>query len=225
MRSIALCSLLSVLFFGLISCRTAPSSTIGIEVDQSSTFLTSMKPNTKTEEATFGAGCFWCVEAIFQSLEGVQKVESGYSGGQVENPSYKAVCSGTTGHAEVIRIQFNPEVISYADLLEVFWETHDPTTLNRQGADSGTQYRSAIFYHSDEQKRIALASKQSAEESGLWNAPIVTEISPLSNYFTAENYHQNYYNENSNQGYCRAVIAPKMEKFKKRFRDKLKAGM
>ena len=225
MRSIALFPVLSILYFGLISCSLNPSSTTDIGVDKTSTIQTSMKSDTNYEEATFGAGCFWCVEAIFQSLEGVVKVESGYSGGHVDNPSYEAVCAGTTGHAEVIRIQFDPSVITYADLLEVLWETHDPTTLNRQGADSGTQYRSAIFYHTEEQKIIALASKQAAEESKLWNAPIVTEVSPLINYYSAENYHQNYYNDNTNQGYCRAVISPKMDKFKKRFRDKLKAGL
>ena len=175
-----------------------------------------------TEEATFGAGCFWCVEAVFQSLNGVSHVESGYSGGHIKNPAYREVCNGSTGHAEVIRIQFDPETISYATLLEVFWETHDPTTLNRQGADAGTQYRSAIFYHSREQKSIAIASKKAAEESGVWSAPIVTEISELINYYPAEDYHQNYFNENENQGYCRAVIAPKMDKFKKRFYELLK---
>lgn len=225
MRSFGLYSVLSILYFGLISCTLNSSSTTDIEVDKPSTIQTSMKSDTNLEEATFGAGCFWCVEAIFQSLEGVVKVESGYSGGHVDNPSYKDVCTGNTGHAEVIRIQFDPKVISYADLLEVLWETHDPTTLNRQGADAGTQYRSAIFYHSDEQKVIALASKQAAEESDLWNAPIVTEVSPLINYYSADQSHQNYYNDNTNQGYCRAVITPKMDKFKKRFRDKLKAGI
>ncbi|NQX92602.1 MAG: peptide-methionine (S)-S-oxide reductase MsrA [Flavobacteriales bacterium] len=180
--------------------------------------------NANLEEATFGAGCFWCVEAIFQSLEGVVKVESGYSGGTVKNPSYREVCNGTTGHAEVIRLAFDPAVISYAELLEVFWETHDPTTLNRQGADRGTQYRSAIFYHSDEQKRVAELSKAAAEESGIWSDPIVTEISELINYYPAENYHQNYYNDNTNAPYCSAVITPKMDKFRKRFKEKLKAG-
>lgn len=175
-----------------------------------------------TEVATLGAGCFWCVEAIFQSLEGVYKVESGYSGGLVKNPSYKEVCNGTTGHAEVVQVHFDPEVISFADILEVFFETHDPTTMNRQGADVGTQYRSAIFYHSEEQKRIAEASKAAAEESGLWSSKIVTEISPFTGYYAADGYHQDYYNNNASQPYCSVVITPKLDKFKKRFRDKLK---
>ena len=174
------------------------------------------------ELATLGAGCFWCVEAIFQSLDGVYKVESGYAGGTVINPSYKEVCNGTTGHAEVVQVHFNPKVISFADILEVFWETHDPTTLNKQGADFGTQYRSAIFYHSEEQKRVAELSKLAADESGVWSSGIVTEISPFSNYFSAEGYHQDYYSNNFSQPYCSMVIAPKLDKFKKRFREKLK---
>ena len=180
--------------------------------------------NENLELATFGAGCFWCVEAIFQSLEGVQKVESGYTGGSIKNPSYREVCTGRTGHAEVIQLTFDPNVISFAELLEVFWETHDPTTLNQQGADKGTQYRSAIFYHSEEQKKIAEASLEAAEESGLWPNKIVTEISPISAYYPAEDYHQDYYNSNKEQQYCSIVITPKMDKFKKRFRDKLKEG-
>ena len=174
------------------------------------------------EVATLGAGCFWCVEAIFQSLEGVQSVESGYSGGEIKNPSYKEVCSGRTGHAEVVQVIFNPKVISFADILEVFFETHDPTTLNRQGADVGTQYRSAIFYHSEAQKEVAEKSKAAAQESGLWSSPIVTEIAAFTTFYSAENYHQDYYSMNGEQPYCRAVIAPKMDKFKKRFREKLK---
>lgn len=181
--------------------------------------------NENLELATFGAGCFWCVEAIFQSLEGVQKVESGYAGGNIKNPSYREVCTGRTGHAEVIQLTFDPNIISFAELLEVFWETHDPTTLNQQGADKGTQYRSAIFYHSEEQKKIAEASLEAAEESRLWPNKIVTEISPISNYYPAEDYHQDYYNNNKEQQYCSVVITPKMDKFKKRFRDKLKEGV
>ncbi|MCH8495214.1 MAG: peptide-methionine (S)-S-oxide reductase MsrA [Balneolales bacterium] len=174
------------------------------------------------EQATFGAGCFWCVEAIFQRLKGVYNVESGYSGGHVDNPSYNQVTSGRTGHAEVIRFDFDPEIISYEMLLEVFWHTHDPTTLNRQGADVGTQYRSAIFYHTDEQKDIALASKQKTDASNLWDNPIVTEVSPLINYYTAEDYHQNYFNSNPNAGYCSVVIAPKVRKFMRDFSHLLK---
>jgi len=174
------------------------------------------------EIATFGAGCFWCVEAVFQQLKGVQRVVSGYAGGQVANPTYQQVCSGTTGHAEVIQITFDPAVISYADLLEVFWRTHDPTTLNRQGADVGTQYRSAIFYHSEEQKRIAEQSLAEADASNLWPNPIVTRIAPLDRFYEAESYHQDYYRLNSNQRYCQLVIDPKLRKFRKEFQTQLK---
>lgn len=190
--------------------------------------LTTISSNSNTnkesemEQATFGAGCFWCVEAIFQRLKGVYNVESGYSGGHVDNPTYNQVTSGRTGHAEVIRFDFDPEIISYEMLLEVFWHTHDPTTLNRQGADVGTQYRSAIFYHNDEQKDIALVSKQKTDGSDLWKNAIVTEVSPLINYFTAEDYHQNYFNNNPNAGYCSVVIAPKIRKFMREFSHLLK---
>ncbi|MDY7393821.1 peptide-methionine (S)-S-oxide reductase MsrA [Aureibaculum sp. 2210JD6-5] len=176
------------------------------------------------ELATFGNGCFWCTEAIFQQLEGVSKVESGYAGGSVKNPTYKEVTTGTTGHAEVIRLSFDPKVISYTELLEVFFSTHDPTTLNRQGADVGTQYRSAIFYHNEEQKNAAEAMLAALEKENIFDDPIVTEITALNNYYPAEDYHQNYYNNNKNQGYCRAVINPKLEKFKKQYKDKLKKG-
>lgn len=172
--------------------------------------------------ATFGNGCFWCTEAIFQRLNGVEKVESGYAGGRVKNPTYKEVCSGITGHAEVIQITFNPSKISYEELLEVFWQTHDPTTLNRQGADVGTQYRSVIFYHTPEQKRSAELYKKKLDESGAFNSPIVTEISPFTEFFKAEDYHQNYYNLNGSAPYCSYVIQPKLDKFKKVFADKLK---
>lgn len=174
------------------------------------------------EVATLGAGCFWCVEAIFQNLKGVEKVESGYSGGEVINPSYREVCTGRTGHAEVVQVYFHPDQISFAEILEVFFETHDPTTLNRQGADTGTQYRSAIFYHNDKQKEVAELAKSAANESGNWSDPIVTEISPYKNFFVAEDYHQDYYNLNGTQPYCSAVITPKVEKFKKKFKEKLK---
>lgn len=171
----------------------------------------------RVEEATLGAGCFWCVEAIFQRVVGVLSVESGYSGGSVKNPTYRDVTSGNTGHAEVIRIGFDPDIVSYETILEVFWHTHDPTTLNRQGADVGTQYRSVIFYHDEKQREIAEYSKELTGKSKLWNDPIVTEISPLINYYRAEDYHQNYYNNNPNAGYCSIVIAPKVAKFKKDF--------
>lgn len=170
-----------------------------------------------TEMATFGAGCFWCVEAIYQRVTGVIAVESGYAGGHVKNPTYEQVIRGNTGHAEVARVTFNPDEISYEELLEVFWHTHDPTTLNRQGNDVGPQYRSAIFYHNDEQKQIAQKSLKKTDESDLWNDSIVTEITELSNYSTAEDYHQNYFNNNPNAGYCSVVIAPKIAKFKKDF--------
>lgn len=174
------------------------------------------------EIATLGAGCFWCVEAVYQSLEGVESVVSGYSGGNVDNPSYIEVCNGTTGHAEVCQIGYDPEVITYAEVLEAFWASHDPTTLNRQGADRGTQYRSAIFYHDDEQKNIAEKSKEAAQSSGAWNSPIVTEITSFTEFFEADASHQDYYSNNPNASYCTYVINPKLEKFKKEFRDKLK---
>jgi peptide-methionine (S)-S-oxide reductase len=174
------------------------------------------------QQATFGNGCFWCTEAIFQRLKGVVKVESGYSGGKTINPTYKQVCSGETGHAEVLRIYYDEKIIKFEELLEVFWATHDPTTLNRQGNDVGTQYRSVIFYHNEEQKNLALAYKEQLAKSGSFTRPIVTEISPLINYFPAEDYHQNYYNLNGEQPYCTFVIRPKVEKFEKVFKDKLK---
>ncbi|PKD45178.1 peptide-methionine (S)-S-oxide reductase MsrA [Rhodohalobacter barkolensis] len=173
--------------------------------------------NENYETAVLGAGCFWCVEAIYQRVNGVVAVESGYAGGHVENPTYNQVVSGNTGHAEVAKVTFDPNEISFDELLEVFWHTHDPTTLNRQGADVGTQYRSAIFFNSLEQKKIAEESLKRTDESDLWDSKIVTEITPLSNYSTAEDYHQNYFNNNPNAGYCSVVIAPKLAKFKKDF--------
>jgi peptide-methionine (S)-S-oxide reductase len=172
--------------------------------------------------ATFGSGCFWCTEAIFERLNGVVKVESGYSGGKVENPTYEEVCTGTTGHAEVTQITYDPSIITFDELLEVFWKTHDPTTLNRQGNDAGTQYRSVIFYHNEDQKKLAEKYKAELDKSGVWDNPIVTEISPFINFYSAEKYHQDYYNNNPNQGYCTFVITPKVEKFEKIFKDKLK---
>ncbi|MFD2246748.1 peptide-methionine (S)-S-oxide reductase MsrA [Pontibacter ruber] len=174
------------------------------------------------EIATFGNGCFWCTEAVFQQLKGVEKVESGYAGGHVDNPTYKQVCSGTTGHAEVLQITYNPDVISYEQLLQVFWETHDPTTLNRQGNDVGTQYRSVIFYHNEQQRQLAEKYKQELDASGAFDAPIVTAIEPYSNYYPAENYHQNYFINNGSQPYCAFVVRPKVDKFRKVFKDKLK---
>lgn len=176
----------------------------------------------RTELATFGAGCFWCVEAIFQDLKGVNAVTSGYAGGHIKNPSYKEVCTGRTGHAEVCQVEFNPAEISFRELLEVFWQTHDPTTLNRQGADVGTQYRSAIFYHNDAQREAAEELKEALDASQAFAAPIVTEILPFDTFYKAENYHQDYFNLNGEQPYCSAVIRPKVEKFKAAFGDRLK---
>ena len=173
------------------------------------------------ELATFGAGCFWCVEAVFQQLKGVSSVVSGYSGGHVDNPTYKQVVSGKTGHAEVTHIEFNPEQISYEELLEVFFETHDPTTLNRQGNDVGAQYRSVIFYHDDQQREIAERVKTKLDTSGTWKRPIVTEIILFTKFFIAEDYHQNYFRNNTNQGYCRYVIRPKLDKLEQTFKLKL----
>ena len=173
------------------------------------------------ELATFGSGCFWCTEAVFQQLKGVTKVESGYSGGHIKNPAYREVCNGVTGHAEVIQVTYDPSIVSYDELLEVFWKTHDPTTLNRQGADEGTQYRSVVFYHNDEQKQKAEGYKKKLTDEHIWPGPIVTEISPFTVFYKAEDYHQNYYNQNPNQGYCSFVITPKVEKFRKVFKDKL----
>lgn len=181
-----------------------------------------MNKLTDMEEITLGAGCFWCVEAVFQRLRGVESVVSGYSNGHKDNPTYEEVCSGTTGHAEVARITFDPNVVSVEEILEVFWNTHDPTTLNRQGNDIGTQYRSGVYYHNENQKQIAEAYKTQLEASGTWSDPIVTEIVPLENYYPAENYHQDYYNRNPNQGYCAFVVRPKVHKFITKYADRLK---
>jgi peptide-methionine (S)-S-oxide reductase len=181
-----------------------------------------MLTTSTTDTATFGAGCFWCVEAVFQQLKGVISVQSGYAGGTVENPSYKQVCAGTTGHAEVCNIIYDPTVISYDELLQAFWQTHDPTTLNKQGNDVGTQYRSVIYYHSEQQRTLAEKYKKELSEQNIWGSPIVTEISPFTKFFVAEDYHQNYYNENGSQPYCSVVIKPKVEKFQKVFKEKLK---
>ena len=176
----------------------------------------------RLEKATFGMGCFWCSEAIFQRLLGVTVVKSGFEGGEVANPSYEDVCTGTTGHAEVIEVTFDPAKISYDELLEVFWKSHDPTTLNQQGADVGTQYRSVVFYHSVEQKSAAEHYKAELNQSNALGKPVVTEITEAAPFYIAEGYHQNYFLKNSNQPYCRLVILPKMEKLEKVFKDKLK---
>lgn len=184
--------------------------------------LEGLSQSNMKEVAILGAGCFWCVEAVFEELQGVELVESGYTGGTIEDPTYKQICTGNTGHAEVARITFNPEVLTFKEILEVFWKTHDPTTLNRQGADVGTQYRSAVFYLSESQKEEAEHYKQRLNESGAYAAPIITEITKAGKYYPAENYHQDYFLQNPDQGYCRYVIQPKLEKFRAAFADKLK---
>jgi peptide-methionine (S)-S-oxide reductase len=178
--------------------------------------------NNELQTATFGSGCFWCTEAFFLDVKGVKSVESGYMGGKTVNPSYKEVCTGMTGQAEVFQLKYDPTLVSYENLLEIFWNTHDPTTLNKQGADEGTQYRSVVFYHNDDQKKIAAEYKKQLTASGVFKKPIVTEITASSEFYKAEDYHQNYYALNPNQGYCQYVIRPKVEKFKKQFADKLK---
>ena len=178
--------------------------------------------NSNVETATLAAGCFWCVEAVFDDLKGVESVESGYSGGHTENPTYQQVCSETTGHAEVVQIKFDPAVISFKEILQVFFSVHDPTTLNRQGNDIGSSYRSAIFYHSDEQRRVAEEVIREVEAEGVYDDPIVTEVKPFDKFYIAENYHQEYFANNPNQPYCAAVVAPKVAKFRKKFVDRLK---
>ncbi len=180
------------------------------------------KNGSQYDTATFGAGCYWCVEAQFQMLDGVQKVESGFAGGHVKNPSYREVCNGTTGHAEVCQIIYDTSKLSYKDMLEAFWKSHDPTQLNRQGNDVGTQYRSVIFYHNDEQKRLAEEYKKKLNDAHAYESPVVTEISPFTVFYKAEDYHQNYFNENGEQPYCQYVISPKVDKFKEVFGSKLK---
>jgi peptide-methionine (S)-S-oxide reductase len=178
--------------------------------------------NTKLEVATLGGGCFWCLEAVYDELKGVESVESGYAGGHVPNPTYRQVCNGTTGHAEVVRVTFDPAVVSFEEILRVFFTIHDPTTLNRQGNDVGPQYRSAIFYHSPEQKATAEAIIRQLNAEKLWPKPIVTEVTPVSNYYQAEDYHQEYFNNNAYQPYCQVVVAPKVAKFRKQYLSQLK---
>jgi peptide-methionine (S)-S-oxide reductase len=183
--------------------------------------LTSTKGNRKV--ATLGGGCFWCLEAVFEQLRGVEEVVSGYSGGTIVNPSYEMVSMGTTGHAEVVQITFDPRIITFKEILEVFFTIHDPTTLNRQGADVGPQYRSAIFYHSEEQKAVAEQVVQELEAAGVWDAPIVTEVTSFTAFYRAEEYHQEYFRRNPGQAYCQVVIAPKVAKFRRHYLEKLKA--
>jgi peptide-methionine (S)-S-oxide reductase len=179
--------------------------------------------SSQREKATLAGGCFWCLEAVYDQLRGVENVESGYAGGSTISPSYQQVCTGTTGHAEVVQVTFDPEAISFRDLLDIFFTIHDPTTLNRQGADVGTQYRSAIFYHTPQQKAIAEETIAELEREKLWSAPIVTQIVPLTDFYPAEEYHRDYFARNPGQGYCQAVIAPKVSKFRKKYFEKLSA--
>ncbi|MDQ3215218.1 MAG: peptide-methionine (S)-S-oxide reductase MsrA [Pseudomonadota bacterium] len=181
------------------------------------------QPRVKNQFATLGGGCFWCLEAVYEEVQGVVDVESGYAGGHVANPEYGAVCDGTTGHAEVVRVEFDPQQIAYREILEIFFVIHDPTTLNRQGNDSGTQYRSVIFYHSDEQRSVAEAVMREAQTQ--WSAPLVTQVLPAPNYYRAENHHQEYYRHNQSAGYCVFVVSPKVAKFRKTFTAKRKNSM
>ncbi len=221
--SLTLSPLLALL--ALAACgQTKPNAQKSMQTQEKTPIVQTSVNKDGLETATFGAGCFWCVEAVFQQLEGVKTVASGYTGGKIENPTYKQVSAGNSGHAEVIQLTYDPQVVTFAELLEVFWQTHDPTTLNRQGADVGTQYRSAIFYHTPEQRALAEKYKKELDAAGAFNSPIVTEIVPASKFYKAEDYHQNYYNLNSSQPYCSYVITPKLEKLKKVFKDKLKAA-
>jgi peptide-methionine (S)-S-oxide reductase len=213
MKSILLASFAAVSIFAVVGLGFFPAPFEGEK---------NMNSTGKKEVATLAGGCFWCLEAVYNDLRGVEKVVSGYSGGRVPNPSYEEVCKGTTGHAEVVQITFDPQALSFKELLEVFFTIHDPTTLNRQGADVGTQYRSAIFYHSPEQKEVADKVIAEINAAKIWNSPIVTEVTKLSAFYPAEEYHQRYYERNPNQGYCRVVIEPKVIKFRKQFMSKLK---
>jgi peptide-methionine (S)-S-oxide reductase len=209
---------------GLLSCSGVENKSRVMSTNASFALLPDQNSNgTTTDTATFGAGCFWCVEAIFQQVEGVLKVRSGYCGGHVINPTYEQVCDKNTGHAEVVQLVFDPSVVTFEELLEIFWQTHDPTTLNRQGNDEGPQYRSAVFYHNEEQKKKAEYYKTELDKSGAFNKPIITTIEEYKNYSEAENYHQNYYNLNKNTNpYCYYVIKPKLEKFEKVFKNKMR---
>lgn len=208
----------------LISCaQPAKKDKMTTPISAATRESATNTPGTTTETATFANGCFWCTEAIFEQLDGVISATSGYSGGETKNPTYKEVCTGETGHAECLQIIYDPAKISFDELLEVFWETHDPTTLNRQGGDVGTQYRSGIFYHNEEQKQKAEKYKAELDKSGAFDNPIVTEITAFSKFYPAENYHQEYFENNENNNpYCKVVIRPKVDKFRKVFKDKLK---
>jgi peptide-methionine (S)-S-oxide reductase len=215
MKFMSVLSIVTSLLITVSSCSDSPKQDI---------IMNDVKipDGVKTDTATFATGCFWCTEAVFQELKGVLKATSGYSGGHVANPSYEAVCTGETGHAECLQIIYDPKVITFDELLEVFWEAHDPTTLNRQGNDEGTQYRSAIFYHNEEQKQKAEHYKAELNKSGAYKNPIVTEITAFTKFYPAEDYHKDYFRLHGSQPYCSFVIRPKVEKFEKVFKDKLK---
>jgi len=206
----------------LMACTNPDKGTQKQSVDLKNNQKSNVMETKNLDTATFGGGCFWCVEAVYQQLNGVLSVASGYAGGQRANPTYEQVCSGATGHAEVVQIVYDTTKISFDELLQVFWTVHDPTTLNRQGADVGTQYRSVVFYHNDHQKETTQTYIEKLNAEHAFNNPVVTEVSPFTAFYKAEDYHQNYYNENQNQPYCSLVIQPKVEKFKKVFGDKLK---
>ncbi len=220
MKSIVNAGLFFLCSTAVFACASSEENAINKINEMSAEELNEAKEGLDT--ATLGAGCFWCVEAVFQELKGVKHVESGYTGGMIKNPSYKEVCTGRTGHAEVAQIIYDPEVVSFDEILQVFFKTHDPTTLNRQGNDIGTQYRSSIFYHNQWQKEQAEYYLKKLDQSGAYPNPIVTTIEPLEAYYPAEDYHQNYFNNNSSQPYCTFVIQPKLEKFREAFKDKLK---
>ena len=215
-------TLVAAIFFMMACTQASNPNKVIMNVETNTNPVNIHVTNQGTDTATFGAGCFWCVEAVFQRLDGVISVKSGYAGGSVKNPSYKEVCAGTTGHAEVCQIIFDKSKITYDLLLEVFWKTHDPTTLNYQGNDHGTQYRSVVFYHNEEQKQLAEKYKKQINDEKAYPNPIVTEIKPYNNYYEEEGYHQNYFNQNGNESYCQYVIQPKVEKFEKIFKDKMK---
>ena len=206
-------------WMSIITIIFAFSSCSNAQIDEDEKIINESE---NMDTITLGAGCFWCVEAVFSELKGVESVVAGYAGGTVKNPSYDEVCKGKTGHAEVAQISYDPSQISLADILQVFWQTHDPTTLNRQGADVGTQYRSVIFYHTKEQGKLSLQYKTELSESGAWENPLVTEVLPIPKFYRAENYHQDYYLQNGDQQYCKYVIQPKLHKFRKVFASKLK---
>ena len=223
--SVIFATLLTVLGFGTTITGAVAQSAKSVKKQQMNSQHTAStgQGTTKYEKATFGTGCFWCTEAMFETLDGVQSAVSGYEGGQVKNPTYKQVCEGTTGHAECVEVTYDPSKVTYAELLEAFFRSHDPTSLNRQGADVGTQYRSVVFYHNEEQKRLAETAKAELDKAGAYGKPIVTEISPATTFYEAEAYHQSYFAQNPEQGYCAFVIAPKLDKFRKVFKEKLKA--